>query len=76
MCEIIDFQAIRCDFLRREADRRARLSSDLAARAEWLRRNGASLADQLRAALDAAKAEGDLVRTEEALAMLRKAIGP
>ena len=71
MCEIIDFQSRRGDFLRRKASELAELSRGHAVRIEWLKRNGASLADQVRAALDAARAGGDCRQIEQALAALQ-----
>jgi hypothetical protein len=71
MCEIVDFQSRRGEVLRRKADKYAELSRHHAARFEWLKRNGASLADQVRASLDATRAYNDCRQIEQTLALLR-----
>ncbi|WP_296708737.1 hypothetical protein [Rhodoblastus sp.] len=70
MCEIIQFQAKRSSYLRRKADKYAEISSHHAARVEWLKRNGAPLADQVRASLDAEKADRDCREIVQTLAEL------
>ena len=67
MGEIIDFQSRRSEFLQREADKFAALSRHHAARFEWLQQNGASLAEQVRASLDASKAHGEFRQIEQTL---------
>ncbi len=59
MSEIFDFQSRRRVRLRDSASKCAEKASGLLARVEWLQRNGASLADVVRASLDARKAELD-----------------
>ena len=71
MGEIIDFQSRRGAALRRKADKYAGLSRHYAARHEWLKQNGGSLADQVRASLDASKANGDYRQIEQDLALLQ-----
>jgi hypothetical protein len=70
MCEIIQFQAKRSSFLRRKADKYAEISSHHAARVAWLKQNGAPLADQVRASLDAEKADRDCREIVQTLAEL------
>jgi hypothetical protein len=70
MCEIIDFQVRRGGLLRRKAEKYAEISGDRAARAEWLRQNGAPLAEQVRATLHAGKAAHDCREIVQSLAGL------
>jgi hypothetical protein len=70
MCEIIQFQDKRSSFLRRKADKYAEISSHHAARVAWLKQNGAPLADQVRASLDAEKADRDCREIVQTLAAL------
>jgi hypothetical protein len=67
MCEIIDFQSRRSGHLRRKAEKYAEISGHQAARANWLKQNGAPLADQVRATLDAGKAEHDCLEFVQSL---------
>ena len=70
MCEIIDFQSRRGDFLRRKAEKYAENLGHQTARVAWLKDNGAPLAEQVRAALDAGKADKDWREIEQTLAGL------
>jgi hypothetical protein len=71
MAEIIDFLSRKGAALRRKADKYAGLSRHYAARHEWLKQNGASIAEQVRASLDASKADSDYRRTEQDLALVQ-----
>ncbi len=51
MCEIINFQRKKGEFLRAAMDQAEAILVKCEAEAEWLRRNGAALAEQVKAAL-------------------------
>jgi hypothetical protein len=55
MGQIIDFQTMKCEFLRRKPREATEFPDRLAARLDWLNMCGVSLADQVRASLAAAK---------------------
>ena len=76
MGEIVDFQSRRSEFLRRKADKYAEISRHYGARHQWLQQNGASLAEQVRASLDASKAHGDFLQIEQTLLRDGAAGGP
>jgi hypothetical protein len=68
MCDIIDFQSARTAALSRKEEERAESQNRRAARVEWLKENGAPLADQVRAALIAAGAGADCRENRQTLA--------
>ena len=71
MGDVIDFQSRRGEILRRKADEYAASAQQHEARLGWLKRNGASLADQVRSSLGAQKAHGDHCEIERALTDLQ-----
>ena len=64
--EIIDFQPDEAAFFARRPKNTPRFRAQ-AARAKWLKQNGAPLADQVRASLDAGKAERDCIKDAQSL---------
>jgi hypothetical protein len=67
MCEIIDFQSRKTALLLHKARKCAEDLGRQAARAEWLKRNGAPLADLVRASLDFDQANRDCREIRQSL---------
>jgi len=70
MCQIIDFRTKRGEYWKRKAFRCAETWRRCAAQVEWLKWSGAPLSEQIRASLDADKAEAECKRIEQSLAQL------
>jgi len=68
MCEIIDFQSARTAALSRKTEEKAESLARNAARLEWLKENGAPLADQVRASLGAAGLGVECLENRQSLA--------
>jgi hypothetical protein len=67
MGQVIDFQIMKCELMRHKVQKSTELSNKHAARAEWLKKTGGALADQVKASLEAAKADADCISYEQKL---------